>query len=144
MKTEDVNMNNYKRIRICEGKTKDEHRLVMEAYIGRKLSSDEVVHHINGDKADNRVENLVIMTRSEHTKLHFPEAVPATPETKERLSKLYKGKPNKSLAKFSKNQIEEWRSLKESGVSLREIERTTGINHGVISKILNNRVLSYL
>lgn len=42
------------------------HRRIMENHLGRKLTSNEVVHHINGDKLDNRLENLVVVTRSEH------------------------------------------------------------------------------
>lgn len=47
-----------------------EHTLVMEAHIGRFLEPDEVVHHINYDKADNQLDNLQLMTDAEHRALH--------------------------------------------------------------------------
>ena len=47
-----------------------EHRLVAEQMVGRSLSDAEVVHHINGNKIDNRPENLMILSQSEHMKIH--------------------------------------------------------------------------
>ena len=47
-----------------------EHRLVVEEHIGRKLLSTEIVHHINKDKLDNRIENLMVCTRAEHMNIH--------------------------------------------------------------------------
>lgn len=50
-----------------------EHDLVMECFIGRWLKDDEVVHHINKKRNDNRIENLKLMSKSEHAKFHMTE-----------------------------------------------------------------------
>ena len=45
------------------------HRLMMEQHLGRALLPDEDVHHLNGDKADNRIENLQVISHGAHSTL---------------------------------------------------------------------------
>lgn len=47
--------------------------LVLEAKLGRPLLDREVPHHVNRDKKDNRPENLEVMTKSQHGRLHGRE-----------------------------------------------------------------------
>lgn len=47
------------------------HRVVVERHIGRRLESFEIVHHIDGDKWNNDINNLEIMTQAEHAALHL-------------------------------------------------------------------------
>lgn len=47
-----------------------EHRWLMEQHIGRYLTPDEHVHHLNHDRSDNRLENLMIVDPVEHAKYH--------------------------------------------------------------------------
>lgn len=57
-----------------------EHRLVMESHLGRKLKRTEVVHHIDGDKANNALCNLVVTNQSEHRSHHASQQIRKTPK----------------------------------------------------------------
>lgn len=58
-----------------------EHVMLMERGLGRRLHSTEVVHHINHNRSDNRMENLQLMTRSDHCRLHGVESSLTKPRT---------------------------------------------------------------
>jgi hypothetical protein len=49
------------------------YRGLMAAHLGRLLRPDEIVHHVNGDPSDDRLENMQILTRAEHMDLHREE-----------------------------------------------------------------------
>ena len=70
--TRRVRSDGYVVIKVAEGENNWplEHRVVAEQMLGRPLTTDEHVHHINEDRADNRPENLRILTNAEHQKVH--------------------------------------------------------------------------
>lgn len=61
-----------------------EHRFVMEQHINRCLNPNEAIHHINGNPLDNRIENLLLTTKSEHCKMHPENSIK---------TRFYKGQP---------------------------------------------------
>lgn len=54
-------------------KGRHEHVVIMESRIGRRIKPDEVVHHIDGCKTNNSINNLALCTRSGHSRLHRRE-----------------------------------------------------------------------
>ena len=65
-RTGGIDKNGY-RFRYWNRKYQMEHRVIMEAHLGRPLRPDETVHHVNGDRSDNRIDNLELWS-SRHGK----------------------------------------------------------------------------
>ncbi len=63
---------NYKTIQVDKKQVRI-HRFLMEKLLGRKLDRNECVHHKDGNKLNNSIENLEVCTRSEHIKKHYEE-----------------------------------------------------------------------
>jgi hypothetical protein len=65
-----VNKHGYHQITTIENRCRHVHTVVVEKEICRKLKVGEVVHHIDGDKSNNDISNLKLMSNSDHAKLH--------------------------------------------------------------------------
>jgi transposase/uncharacterized protein (DUF1330 family) len=53
-----------------------EHRLVVEKHLGRYLSKSEDVHHLDGNRSNNALSNLIVLSRSDHIKIHAGQNKP--------------------------------------------------------------------
>jgi hypothetical protein len=62
--------NGYLEYTLGPNKHRSVHVVSMEEHIGRRIVPGECVHHIDGDKQNNDLSNLRLMTISEHTRLH--------------------------------------------------------------------------
>ena len=99
-----------------------EHRLIVERYLGSYLPKEFDVHHINGVKDDNRIENLAVVTHGAHSALHNREG-----------KKQKSGKDHPLYKNVDKEAIFE---LREQGLTAKKICSIMGIGRHKYYKIL--------
>ena len=121
---EQLQKNGY--ITICiNNKRYYQHRLIIEKFLGRKLKKDEQVHHKNGIKTDNRIENLEVVKLGEHQKRHALE---------NHFGKNRIGKEPKN--KVSKQDVIKIKKLRKKGLLIREICDVTNLSYPTIIKYI--------
>ena len=132
----------YKKIKLKDGNTIDQHRLIMETHLGRKLLRKEVVHHKDGNKLNNDIQNLELMSLSEHARLHQKENWQNPDFRKNQSEKMKqwhaKQPKNRYFSKVIGEQIsnlarDAWPAFTGS---IREYSRHYGIHHKQMLQLL--------
>ena len=126
-------MYKYKAIKV-NGRKIDEHRYVMECHLGRKLSRNEVVHHKDGNKRNNNIDNLELVSRRDHSKMHMTGSV-IKQSTRTKL--INKSRENRHNAKISIKDITEIRNTRN--ISISEIAKKFNVHRSCIYKILERK-----
>lgn len=114
------------------------HRKIMEEHLGRKLNRDEHVNHINGNKLDNRIENLEVLSHSEHMKLHGRNKhIESSIPTK----CVVCGKPKRLLLSYVTSKYKGDKSKVEN-YRCRECYYKREVNHSVLSSRHHSQLIA--
>ncbi len=133
-------MEKYRKVK-HDGRIVREHRAIMENFLGRRLSSDEIIHHIDGNPRNNNIENLSIVSRAEHQKIHglssygagFKKGGHPGCEFK----KGREGARGESAwnSKLTERDVDKIRELLSAGIIQKEIAKQFGVSKATIWSI---------
>lgn len=129
----------YKKISVG-GRKVDEHRYLMEQFVGRPLLRTEDVHHIDHNPRNNNVSNLIILSRREHARIHA-SGREYSETTRSKLSLAARRTLNS--AKLSIEQAKNIRELILKGLSQKELVEKFGVSRSTINRIKNNKIWSW-
>jgi hypothetical protein len=132
-------MYQYKALKI-DGKRIDEHRYLVEKVIGRKLKRNEVVHHKDGNKRNNDLLNLEILSLSEHSSMHVKEQM----KNPDYINELRKKVKKRAVTVYKKNvlnrdQVGEIKSLKGLMKQV-DIAKRFNVSKTTISRIFSGEM----
>lgn len=132
----------YKAIKV-NGVKHDEHRYLMEQFIGRKLSSNEVVHHINGNKRDNRLENLVIIPRKQHSLMHR-KGKPLSDVSKDKIQKTNRANVFNMRHTHVTPDIIVFIRENAHKMKQKDMAEALGISKYAVYRIVKNKAFAYI
>lgn len=117
-----------------------QHIVVFEESTGIIVPSDCVVHHINGNKQDNRIENLCLMTTGAHTALHH-SGTKHTKETREKISAKAKARlaDKRNHPSYKDVDVSKLLEMRNSGVKIDDICKY----YGITKRTYYNKVEDY-
>lgn len=121
---------------MVDGKPMGLHRHLMQEKLGRKLSRNEVVHHIDNNPSNNDISNLTVMTLSEHSRHHSLGRKPSAEQISRQRVSLCSSNTGRKL---SPQQVLDIREFLNAKVGVTLLAKMYSVSRRTIDKIRENK-----